>query len=359
MDLVAIVVEPQPTHRIEDIVSRHGFPLIDHHVLAGLAGHEPDELADALLDKLFRVVGHQARRRQARPHDAVHVEDRQRDILLAHNDPPIGRPALAWLPRHPPSIATACAVVHLVLLGGADSRGLAQCLVTSGEGPSTARAVPRFSPTDLTTGATRSRRSGPAAAAGQAAQKCLTIVLEIYTIVNRPWRVFIEEQGDANVRTEKVNVATQRSDCARGPLIDMSLSTTPAVSLSAMSLLFSEIVQYSSARVHAIVELEGRLSAIVSGLLGVRTIGRRVVSTGLLQGESVGARALDMIACRGEPELSGVALMRRARRDRTPRVARSRCLDLVPILQFIQTTVWKVHRLCSLVRTKCNLSKSV
>ncbi|XXQ31722.1 Trafficking protein particle complex subunit [Plasmodiophora brassicae] len=100
----------------------------------------------------------------------------------------------------------------------------------------------------------------------------------------------------------------------------MSLSTTPAVSLSAMSLLFSEIVQYSSARVHAIVELEGRLSAI---------------------GESVGARALDMIACRGEPELSGVALMRRARRDRTPRVARSRCLDLVPILQFIQTTVWK------------------
>lgn len=66
-----------------------------------------------------------------------------------------------------------------------------------------------------------------------------------------------------------------------------------------------------------------------------------------------------MIACRGEPELSGVALMRRARRDRTPRVARSRCLDLVPILQFIQTTVWKVHRLRSFECTKCNMLKSV
>eukprot|EP00474_Spongospora_subterranea_P000712 CRZ01170.1 hypothetical protein [Spongospora subterranea] len=98
------------------------------------------------------------------------------------------------------------------------------------------------------------------------------------------------------------------------------MSSSGVVSLSSLSLLFSEMVQYGLGKVSATAELEFRLSAM---------------------GERVGSRALDLFACRGEPDtLNAGALMRRTR-NRITKPTRKRLLDVVSILTFIHTNIWQ------------------
>lgn len=70
-----VVLEPEADHRIQDVLPADRLPLLELALLRGLRRDEADELGDALLHTLLRVLRDLRRRRDGRFHDARDVRD--------------------------------------------------------------------------------------------------------------------------------------------------------------------------------------------------------------------------------------------------------------------------------------------
>ncbi|BAT88503.1 hypothetical protein VIGAN_05201100 [Vigna angularis var. angularis] len=77
-----VVLEAQSRHRPKKIVAVDRLSLFALALVGGLAGDEADEFRHTLLNRLLRVLRDLCVRRKRLLHDATHVCDRQKPVLL-------------------------------------------------------------------------------------------------------------------------------------------------------------------------------------------------------------------------------------------------------------------------------------
>jgi hypothetical protein len=113
---VDVVVEAEGAEGPADVVAVDGLALLLVALVGGLAGDEADELGDALLNGLLGLLGDLGVGGQDLLHDAAHVGDGKKAVLL-----------LDLLGPHPPPVIVR--LLLTVVVGHALSRSLSPCCV--------------------------------------------------------------------------------------------------------------------------------------------------------------------------------------------------------------------------------------